>query len=58
VTGRLGLIHRGGGEDGKDVPRPATIVVDRDGVARWTLFAHNVQVRPDASEVLRAVRGL
>ena len=58
VTRRLGLIHRGGGEDGKDVPRPATIVVDREGVARWTLFAHNVQVRPDAREVLRAVRGL
>ena len=58
VTRRLGLVHQGGGEGGQDVPRPATIVVDREGIARWTLFAHNVQLRPEASEVLRAVRGL
>ena len=58
VTRRLGLVHHRGGADGMDVPRPATIVVDRDGVVRWALFAHNVQVRPDAREVLRAVRAL
>ena len=58
VTRRLGLVHHGGGEGGKDVPRPATIVIDRDGVVRWTFFANNVQVRPDPREVLSAVRGL
>ena len=58
VTRRLGLVHRGGGPGGQDVPRPATIVVDRNGVVRWALFADNVQVRPDAREVLRAVRAL
>ncbi len=58
VTRRLGLIHHGGGADGKDVPRPATIVIDRDGVVRWTFFADNVQVRPDPREVLRAVRAM
>ena len=58
VTRRLGLIHRGGGAEGKDVPRPATIVIDRDGVVRWTFFASNVQGRPDPREVLGAVRGL
>ena len=58
VTRRLGLIHRGGGPGGVDVPRPATIVIDRQGIARWTLFADNVQLRPDAREVLRAVRAL
>jgi peroxiredoxin len=58
VTRRLGLIHRGGGADGGDVPRPATVVIDRQGVVRWAAFADNVQHRPDAREVLRAVRGL
>jgi len=58
VARRLGLIHRGGGAAGQDVPRPATIVVDRDGVVRWAQLADNVQVRPDAREVLRAVRRL
>ena len=58
VTRRLGLIHKGGGESGQDVPRPATVVLDRDGVVRWTAFADNIQSRPNAAEVLRAVRGL
>ena len=55
VTRRLGVVHRGGGAGGKDVPRPATIVIDRQGVVRWAFFADNVQVRPDPREVLRAV---
>ena len=58
VTRRLGLVHPRGGEDGKDVPRPATIVIDREGVVRWTRLADNVQARPDPHEVLRAVRAL
>jgi len=58
VTRRLGLVHRGGGAGGADVPRPATIVIDRQGVVRWTFFADNVQTRPDARDVLRAVRSL
>ena len=58
VTRRLGLVHRGGGGDGKDVPRPATIVIDRQGVVRWTFFADNGQVRPDPREVLSAVQAL
>ena len=58
VTRRLGLIHRGGGEGGADVPRPTTVVIDRQGVVRWAQFADNVQIRPDAREVLRAVRAL
>ncbi len=58
VTRRLGLIHPGGGPGGKDVPRPATIVIDRDGIVRWTAFANNVQSRPNPKDVIRAVRGV
>jgi peroxiredoxin len=58
VTRRLGLVHRGGGEGGKDVPVPATIVIDRAGTVRWTRYAENFQVRPDAREVVRVVRSL
>ena len=57
VTRRYGLVHAGGGPQG-DVPRPATIVLDRDGVVRWFSVSRNVQVRPDPDAVLRAVRGL
>jgi len=58
VTRQLKLIHPRGGEGGKDVPRPATVVIDRAGIVRWAAYTTNVQIRPDAAEVLRAVRAL
>ena len=58
VTRRYGLIHRRGGPDGRDVPRPATVLLDRDGVVRWVALSANFQVRPDPRDVARAVRAL
>ena len=58
VIRRLGLVHAGGGPGGTDVPRPATIVVDRNGIVRWAQLSDNVQSRPDPGDVLRAVRAL
>jgi peroxiredoxin len=58
VTRRLGLVHAGSGPDGQDVPVPATVVIDRDGVVRWAKLADNVQGRPDPKDVLGAVRAL
>ena len=56
VTRRYGLIHRRGGAGGADVPRPATVVLDRHGVVRWLSLSDNYQVRPDPQDVVRAVR--
>ena len=58
VTRRLGLIHPGGGEGGRDVPVPATIVIDRAGVVRWAKYAENFQVRPDPRDVRQALKAL
>jgi len=58
VTRRYGLVHAGGGPNGQDVPRPATVVLDRDGVVRWFSVSRNFQVRPDPDDVRRAVRAL
>ena len=58
VTRRYGLVHAGAGPKGQDVPRPATVVLDRDGVVRWFSVTRNFQVRPDPDDVLRAVRAL
>ncbi len=58
VARRYGLVHAAGGAEGQDVPRPATIVLDRDGVVRWFSVSGNFQVRPDPDDVLRAVRAL
>jgi peroxiredoxin len=58
VARRYGLIHPRGGAEGQDVPRPATVVVDRQGVVRWFSVSRNFQVRPDPADVLSAVRAL
>jgi peroxiredoxin len=58
VTRRLGLVHARGGEGGKDVPVPATIVIDRAGVVRWASYAENFQQRPDPRDVVRAIKAL
>ena len=58
MSRRLGLVHAGAGPKGEDVPKPATIVIDRGGVVRWANYADNIQVRPDPAEILKVVRAL
>lgn len=58
ATRRWGLVQPRGGPEGQDVPRPATVVIDRDGIVRWFSVSRNFQVRPDPGDVLRAVRAL
>jgi peroxiredoxin len=58
VTRRYGLVHAGAGPGGQDLPRPATVVLDRDGVVRWFSVTRNYQVRPDPEDVLGIVRSL
>ncbi len=44
-----GLRHEGAGPEGRAVARPATFVLDRDGVVRWRDLTDNwrIRVRPD-----------
>ena len=58
VTRRYGLIHRRGCPGGRDVPRPATVLLDRSGAVRWVALSGNYQVRPDPRDVARALREL
>jgi len=58
VTRRYGLVHARGGNQGQDVPRPTTVVIDRQGIVRWLALADKIQVRPEPGDVARAVRGL
>ena len=58
VTRRYGLVHARGGNKGQDVPRPTTVVIDRQGIVRWLSLADNIQVRPEPGDVSRAVLDL
>ncbi len=48
-----GLRHRGGGPEGHDIAHSASVLVDGDGIVRWTFVTRNVRVRP-TTEMLRA----
>ena len=58
VIDAYGLRHPGGGPDGADIAHSASILIDRDGVVRWTYVTRNVRVRPTPATVLAAIDAL
>jgi peroxiredoxin len=55
VSRGYGLFHEKG-MLGKDVPRPATLLVDKDRRVRWIRTAGNIRTRPSPDEVFEALR--
>lgn len=57
LTDVFGLRHKGGNpENGRDIPRSATVLLDKTRKVRWLHISENYRLRPDASEVLQAVQ--
>lgn len=52
-----GLVHPEG-HGGEDIARPATIIIDKNGVVRWAKVASNFMVRPAPDEVIGALERL
>ena len=50
-----GLRHEHAGPDGADIARSASVLIDADGVVRWTFVTTNVRVRPTPDDVIAAV---
>ena len=55
VTDKFGVLHRGGGPEGQDIPMPAMFLLARDGNIVWRRVARLVQDRPSPDEVLQAI---
>jgi len=53
-----GLLHPGASINGGDIARPATLVVDADGVVRWRNLTENWRVRVQPEPVIEALEGL
>lgn len=51
VIDAYGVRHPGGG-GGKDIARPATFILDRDGVVRWRDLTENYRVRVRPERIL------
>jgi peroxiredoxin len=52
------LRHAGAGPEGNDIARSASVLIDRDGVVRWTEITRNFRVRPTPADVLAAIDAL
>ena len=57
TTDAYGLRHRGG-HDGQDIALSASVLVDAEGIVRWTHVARNFRQRPLPAEVLAAIDAL
>lgn len=59
VIRRYGLIHEEAGlVRGRQIARPATIIVGQDGTVRWANVPMNYRLRPDARDVVKRLEGL
>jgi peroxiredoxin len=54
----LGIRHRGGRNDGVDIAYPTAVLVDADGVVRWTFESHSYRERARAEEIFAAIAAL
>ena len=55
---QYGVLHPKGGEDGKDIARPAEFVVDTTGTIRWENLTEDIRVRARPEAVLGAIERL
>jgi peroxiredoxin len=52
VIRQYDLLHKGAGVDGKDIARPAEILVDPSGTVRWVNLTEDFRVRARPETVL------
>lgn len=55
---RYDLVHKGQGENGHDIARPAEFLVDASGTVRWRMLTENFWVRARPEQVLDAAKTL
>jgi peroxiredoxin len=55
ATRKYGLLHEKGFL-GKDVPRPTTLLLDKERVIRWMRAETDIRTRPDPQEIFEALR--
>ena len=58
AIGRYGVVHKGAGEGGRDIARPAELLIDRSGVVRWANLTNDIRVRARPEQLLEAAKSL
>jgi peroxiredoxin len=52
------LLHKGAGENGHDIARPAELLVDKSGTVRWVNLTEDLRVRATPEQMLNAAKAL
>ena len=55
---RYDLLHKGAGEHGHDIARPAEFLVDRGGTVRWVNLTEDLRVRATPEKMIAAAKTL
>jgi len=55
VIRQYGVLHPKGGEDGRDIARPAEFLVDATGTIRWVNLTDDIRVRARPEAVMQAI---
>jgi peroxiredoxin len=55
---RYGILHKGAGEHGRDIARPAEFLVDHNGIVRWRNLTGDFRVRARPEQLLDAAKSL
>ena len=50
-----GVVDQGGGIGGADIARPATFILDAEGIIRWRDLASNWRIRSSPDEIIEAI---
>ena len=53
---RYDLVHKGQGENGGDIARPAEFLIDSSGTVRWRMLTENYWVRARPEQILEAAK--
>ena len=53
---RYDLLHKGEGENGHDIARPAEFLIDRSGTVRWANLTEDLRIRARPKQMLAAAR--
>ena len=54
----LNIRHRGARRDGGDIAHPAQVLIDKNGIVRWTYRSEFYRVRASPEEVFAAIETL
>src|SRR4029078_1195043 len=58
VITRYDLVHKGGGEHGQDISRPAEFLLDSTGTVRWRMLTENYWRRATPGQIMEATKYL